>query len=56
MAVSLWIASRAYREAAYSKTSPALRLETSHRRFLHSHIWERSSEPIRHLAEAQTIS
>lgn len=56
MAFSLWIASRAYREAAYSRTSPALRLETSHHRFLHCHRWERSAKPIWHLEGAQTTS
>lgn len=56
MVFFLWIASRAYREAANSRTSPALRLETSHHGLLHCHRWERSAKPIRHLEGAQTIS
>lgn len=49
MEFSPWIASRAYSEAAYSRTSPALRPDTFRHRFLHRHGSRRAAKPDQHL-------
>lgn len=50
-----WIASRAYSEAASSRTSPVLRLSVCHHRSLHGLGLERHTRPNQHRTQLRHL-